>query len=117
MNKTTLRHVGRFLLHPSARTLHPSGVATMKKLTRPEVVSLLACALLAASGVAGLSPARAASSNKKARAQAERVLRSGDFEAAEKMFREIVAKDARDNEARLGLGHALLKQRKNQEAF
>jgi len=86
----------------------------MNKLTRPAVVSLLAFALVAALGFG--SPALA-SSNKKAKAQAEKALRSGDFESAEKMYREIVSKDARDNEARLGLGHVLLKQRKNQEAF
>src|SRR5687768_4569438 len=95
MNKTTQDTSSgfRFIPHPSP--CHPSGVVTMKKLIRPAVVSLLACAVLAGLSPAGLSPARAASSNKKARAQAERVLRSGDFEGAEKMFREIVAKDAR----------------------
>lgn len=84
----------------------------MNKLTRRAIGFLLAFAVLAGGSAAG-----AAASNKKARERAERVLRSGDFEEAEKLYREIVAKDARDNEARLGLGHALLKQRKNQEAF
>ncbi|HEU4595523.1 MAG TPA: aspartyl protease family protein [Pyrinomonadaceae bacterium] len=84
----------------------------MNKLTRRAIGFLLAFVVLAGGSAAG-----AAASNKKARERAERVLRSGDFEEAEKLYREIVAKDARDNEARLGLGHALLKQRKNQEAF
>ncbi len=88
----------------------------MNKLTRRAVVSLLALAFVAGLGLAGAGRALA-SSNKKARAQAEKALRTGDFEGAEKMYRDIVAKDARDTEARLGLGIALLKQRKNQEAF
>ena len=44
-------------------------------------------------------------------------LRNGDYEAAEKHFREALAKDAHDNEARLGLSFALLKQRLLQDAY
>jgi predicted aspartyl protease/cytochrome c-type biogenesis protein CcmH/NrfG len=88
----------------------------MKRLTRRAVVSLLAFAFAAGLVLAGGGRALAAS-NKKARAAAERALRTGDFEGAEKMYRDILAKDGRDNEARLGLGHSLLKQRKNQEAY
>ncbi len=54
---------------------------------------------------------------QKARARAERALRDGDFENAEKMFRELLAKDARDKDARLGLSFALLKQRHLQDAY
>jgi predicted aspartyl protease/thioredoxin-like negative regulator of GroEL len=54
---------------------------------------------------------------QKARVRANRALHDGDFENAEKMFRELLAKDARDKEARLGLSFALLKQRHLQEAY
>ncbi|MGI8836275.1 MAG: aspartyl protease family protein [Pyrinomonadaceae bacterium] len=54
---------------------------------------------------------------KKARSRADRAMRDGDFENAEKMFRDLVAKDARDKDARLGLSFALLKQRHLQEAY
>ncbi|HEV2764636.1 MAG TPA: aspartyl protease family protein [Pyrinomonadaceae bacterium] len=51
------------------------------------------------------------------RAKASRALREGDFERAEKSFRELMEKNPRDAEARLGLSFALLKQRRTQEAF
>lgn len=54
---------------------------------------------------------------QKARERADRALRDGDFENAEKMFRDLLAKDARDKDARLGLSFALLKQRHLQEAY
>jgi predicted aspartyl protease/thioredoxin-like negative regulator of GroEL len=54
---------------------------------------------------------------QKARVRADRALHDGDFENAEKIFRELLAKDARDKEARLGLSFALLKQRHLQEAY
>ncbi|HXL82275.1 MAG TPA: aspartyl protease family protein [Pyrinomonadaceae bacterium] len=58
-----------------------------------------------------------AGGEQKARARADRALRDGDFENAEKMFRELLAKDARDKDARLGLSFALLKQRHLQDAY
>jgi len=58
-----------------------------------------------------------AADNEKARNRAERALRSGDFEQAEKIYREVLAKDDHDNEARLGLSRALLKQRRLQDSF
>jgi len=54
---------------------------------------------------------------QKTRARADRALRDGDFENAEKMFRELLAKDSRDKNARLGLSFALLKQRHLQDAY
>jgi tetratricopeptide (TPR) repeat protein len=53
----------------------------------------------------------------KARQRANEALRNGDYETAEKQFREVLAKDAHDNEARLGLSFALLKQRQLQDAY
>jgi predicted aspartyl protease/Flp pilus assembly protein TadD len=90
-------------------------LSDMRKPSRlPAVVAaFLAC--VAALGVWRVAPASAA--EDKARARAERAVRDGDFEVAEKLFRELVAKDPRDAAARLGLSRALLKQRKNQEAY
>ncbi|HYX30843.1 MAG TPA: aspartyl protease family protein [Pyrinomonadaceae bacterium] len=55
--------------------------------------------------------------NTKALNRAEKALRSGDFQGAEKMYRDLLAKDDTDLEARLGLSRALLKQRRLQDAF
>lgn len=65
----------------------------------------------------GFSSAWAAGDTKKTLSQAERALRSGDFEAAEQLYRELIAKDDHNIEARLGLSRALLKQRKLQDSF
>lgn len=59
----------------------------------------------------------ASASDGKLRARAERAIKDGEFEEAEKVYRELIAKDARDSPARLGLSLALLKQRKNQDAY
>lgn len=53
----------------------------------------------------------------KKRDSAERALREGEFELAEKLFREKLGKDERDTRARLGLSYTLLKQRSLQAAF
>ena len=49
--------------------------------------------------------------------RAEKAVREGDFEQAEKILRERLSKDALDDDARLGLSFALLKQRRLQEAY
>jgi predicted aspartyl protease/Flp pilus assembly protein TadD len=82
-----------------------------RKLRLPVVVSLVifvACA-------AGVFPVSA--SGGKERARAERALKEGEFVEAERLYREMVVRDAHDEQARLGLGLALLKQRKNQDAY
>ena len=71
----------------------------------------LACLALATT-VAAHSP-----DNEKARNRAQKALRAGDFERAEQLYREVLAKDDQDLEARLGLSQALLKQRRLQDAF
>ena len=53
----------------------------------------------------------------KSRQRAREALRSGDYESAEKQYREALAKDSHDIEARLGLSFALLKQRLLQDAY
>ena len=49
--------------------------------------------------------------------RATKAMRSGDYELAEKIYRELLAKDPHDNEARLGLSLTELKQRKLQAAY
>lgn len=71
----------------------------------------LACLVLA-TNVAAHSP-----DNEKARNRAQKALRAGDFERAEQLYREVLAKDDQDMEARLGLSQALLKQRRLQDSF
>ena len=61
--------------------------------------------------------APAAASNKKALTRAEKAMRAGDFQRAEQMYREMLTKDERDFEARLGLSKSLLKQRRFQDSF
>lgn len=72
---------------------------------------LVICLALSASAFAAMS------GDGKIRQQANEALRNGDYEAAEKQFREALAKDPHDNEARLGLSFALLKQRLLQDAY
>lgn len=55
--------------------------------------------------------------DKKAYAKGYKALRKGDYLQAEKIFRELVNKDAHDVEARLGLSFTLLKQRNLQGAY
>src|SRR5947207_12644742 len=53
----------------------------------------------------------------KTHSRAERALREGEFELAAQLFRELIAKDAHDNAARLGLSYTLLKLRKLTDAY
>jgi predicted aspartyl protease/cytochrome c-type biogenesis protein CcmH/NrfG len=85
----------------------------MRHLSRRLVGSVAALAVCAALCYEG----SAAAMGDKARARAERALRAGAFEEAEKLFREQLTKDARDTQARLGLSRALLKQRKVFDAY
>ncbi|MBA3805101.1 MAG: aspartyl protease family protein [Acidobacteria bacterium] len=65
--------------------------------------------------VAGRLPSAQASD--KARERAVRALREGEFDLAEKLFREMLAKNARDKDARLGLSFTLYKKRMLQDAY
>jgi tetratricopeptide (TPR) repeat protein len=53
----------------------------------------------------------------KIHSRADRALREGDFDSAEKIYRDLLAKDPYDKEARLGLSSTLLKQRQLQAAY
>ncbi len=86
-----------------------------KRQLPPMAIKLLAgivvCLAISASALA------APVGDGKAHRRANEALRSGDYETAEKQFREALAKDAYDKEARLGLSFALLKQRLLQDAY
>jgi tetratricopeptide (TPR) repeat protein len=66
---------------------------------------------------AGATNIANAKTDKKAYNKGYRALRKGDYTQAEKIFRELLGKDAHDNEARLGLSFVLLKQRNLQGAY
>lgn len=80
---------------------------------RRRAVVLCVCLAL---GAGSALPAKASDERKK-RNEAERVLRSGDFEAAARLFREVLAKNPKDNYSRLRLSFALFKLRLMQDAF
>src|SRR5215212_6605330 len=85
-----------------------------KHLVRAAVVVAALCAVGAP---AARGASAAASSGGKARERAERAMKAGEVAEAEGIYRELVAKDAHDATSRLGLSRALLKQRKNADAF
>lgn len=67
--------------------------------------------------LSGATHSVAGFADKKAYAKGYRAVRKGDYAQAEKIFRELLNKDAHDNEARLGLSFTLLKQRSLQGAY
>jgi tetratricopeptide (TPR) repeat protein/predicted aspartyl protease len=82
-------------------------------------LGLLAAGCLAAIAVCvmvAVAPARALAADK-ARDRAVRALREGEFDVAEKLFRELLAKNAQDKDARLGLSFTLFKKRMLQDAY
>src|ERR1043165_4104027 len=86
-----------------------------KRFLRTAAFSVAAFVLcFAFAGVTNLAFAKV---DKKTYSKAYRALRKGDFEEAEKIFRELLGQDPHDNEARLGLSFALLKQRSLQGAY
>src|SRR5215831_6597787 len=58
-----------------------------------------------------------ADKNTKQLDRADKALKSGDFQRAEQIYRELLTKDDHDIEARLGLSRTLLKERRLQDAF
>src|SRR5258707_104480 len=66
---------------------------------------------------AGATHSAVAAADKKAYNKGYRALRKGDFPEAERIFRDLLGKDAHDVEARLGLSFTLLKQRSLQGAY
>ena len=88
----------------------------MRRLSR-KAAGVLAAVAFSAALAAAPAPAASAASNAKTLARAERATRDGDYAEAEKTYRDLLAKDPRDTAARLGLSRALLKQRRNVEAY
>jgi predicted aspartyl protease/Flp pilus assembly protein TadD len=72
------------------------------------------CVLIAIVVTSGFA---AGDKNTKSLSRADKALKSGDFERAEQIYREILAKDDQDLDARLGLSRTLLKQRRLQDAY
>jgi predicted aspartyl protease/Tfp pilus assembly protein PilF len=78
------------------------------------VVAIIVCLV-----VIGLGSADAETSltGDKTRSRAQRALRQGEYETAEKLFRELLLIDANDKDAHLGLCFSLLKRRDLRGAF
>jgi predicted aspartyl protease len=84
----------------------------MSRAMRLSVVALAVMLLMVAGG-----GGRAFAADKKERERADRALREGEFEVAEKIYRALVEKDLKDLPARLGLSYAQLKQRNLRDAY
>jgi tetratricopeptide (TPR) repeat protein len=81
-----------------------------------KVAASVLFALTLYAGAIGIVSGVPVSSNK-AHDKGDKALRKGDYQLAEKIFRELLGKDSHDNDARLGLSFALLKQRILQDAY
>lgn len=82
----------------------------MKTMLRLEIVILVLT--LVSLPAAGLAESRG-----KALKRAEKELRQANFGEAEKIYRQLVERDQKDKDARLGLSFALIKQGKLQESY
>jgi len=65
----------------------------------------------------GAAPEAHGFTDKKAYQKGYKALRKGDLAQAEKIFRELLIKDSKDIEARLGLSFTQLKQRSLRDAY
>src|ERR1051325_942958 len=86
-----------------------------QRLSRMAAFSVAAFVLCFA--LAGATHTASGFADKKDYNKGYRALRKGDFQQAEKIFRELLNKDAHDVEARLGLSFTQLKQRNLQAAY
>ncbi|HEX8141521.1 MAG TPA: aspartyl protease family protein [Pyrinomonadaceae bacterium] len=75
------------------------------------------CLAIVAMLIAGASVPPVVEAAEKERERATRALREGEYELAEKLFRELLARNARDKDARLGLSYTLYKKRDLQDAY
>src|SRR5262245_49043284 len=85
------------------------------KSTIPLIRSVVRASFLCALIILGATAALA--KNQKALRQAQRALRSGDYQRAEQLYRDILQKDDQAVEAHLGLSKTLLKQQRLRESF
>jgi predicted aspartyl protease/thioredoxin-like negative regulator of GroEL len=100
------------------RRLGSQGGASNGKFLRNGLRRAAACGLaaLAVWGSALFAP-HPVLGFEKTRSRAERALKDGEYDEAEKLYRELLAKDGNDINARLGLSYALLKKRNLQDAY
>jgi tetratricopeptide (TPR) repeat protein len=82
---------------------------------RPIAMAVFSCFLLLASAL--IIPQTGFAFDKKTQSRAEHAVREGEFDLAEKLYREILTKDPRDIEARVGLGFTLYKKRNLRDAL
>jgi len=92
--------------------MHPLNV---KDWRHRVMIGLLVCLISGSIGVTAAGSV--ALRDTKTRQRADKALRDGDYEGAEKTYRALLAKDPHDHQARLGLSLALLKQRHLQHAY
>src|SRR5918993_2301711 len=83
----------------------------------PRMAAFSVAAFVLCFALAGATDIAAGFSDKKAYVKGHKALRKGEYGEAEKIFRDLLHKDAQDIEARLGLSFALLKQRSLQGAY
>src|SRR5256885_3329537 len=92
------------LIHHSSFRIHHlfwGWPKEMKKLSHVATFGL--AALTVCLMWTGLCVPARAGDRSKARTQADRALREGEFEAAERQYRALIEKDPKDEAARLGL--------------
>ncbi|HEY6804633.1 MAG TPA: aspartyl protease family protein [Pyrinomonadaceae bacterium] len=77
----------------------------------------LAASLVAAFVILIAGSSTFASANSKAVDRGNKAIKKGDYETAEKIFRDLLAKDNHDKDARLGLSFTLFKERNLQGAY
>ncbi len=81
------------------------------------MAALSVAAVVFCFALVGTAPDTYGFSDKKAYQKGYKAIRKGDYPQAEKIFRDILGKNAKDIEARLGLSFTLLKQRSLQGAY
>ena len=82
---------------------------------RTIAITVFSCCLLIAGGL--IIPLSGFAGDKKTRSRAEHAVREGAFDLAEKLYRDLLAKDPHDVEARVGLGFTLYKKRNLHDAL
>lgn len=87
-------------------------VVQKKCLTR--VVARTVAAIFVCFAIGAVEPAFA---QKKALSRANKAIKKGEYGHAEAIYRELLAKNALETKARLGLSFSLAKQRKFKESF
>jgi predicted aspartyl protease/Tfp pilus assembly protein PilF len=95
--------------------LHPTKFRAKRALIG-SLASLAVC-LVIGLGITTTAGAGSTPAPDKTRSRAQRALRQGEYEMAAQLFRDLLAIDENDQQAHLGLGISLLKQRDLRTAF